>query len=119
MQAKINNLNEKEDTKKVIDNWDKIYEKLKSNSIFAKLLDDVIELYTMLKDYISGKYNEVPIGTIAAIVVALLYILSPIDVILDFIPVAGLVDNALVLTICLELVGSDLEKYRAWKKQQR
>ena len=48
MQAKINNFNEKEDTKKVIDNWDKIYEKLKSNSIFAKLLDDVIELYTNL-----------------------------------------------------------------------
>ncbi len=114
-EEKMNDYKE-EDAQKVFSNWDAIYDKLKSNAIFGKLLDDAIDLYNMLKDYYNDKYTEVPVGTIGAIVVALLYIFSPIDVIPDFIPFAGLIDDALVLTICLEFVGSDLEKYRKWRK---
>ena len=114
-EEKMNDYKE-EDAQKVFSNWDAIYDKLKSNAIFGKLLDDAIDLYNMLKDYYNDKYTEVPVGTIGAIVVALLYIFSPIDVIPDFIPFAGLIDDALVLTISLEFVGSDLEKYRKWRK---
>ncbi len=114
-EEKMNDYKE-EDAQKVFNNWDAIYDKLKSNAIFGKLLDDAIDLYNMLKDYYNDKYTEVPVGTIGAIVVALLYIFSPIDVIPDFIPFAGLIDDALVLTICLEFVGSDLDKYRKWRK---
>ena len=47
----------------------------------AKLLLDVVS------DYWTGKYRETPYFSIAAIVFTLLYVLSPIDLIPDFIPV--------------------------------
>jgi uncharacterized membrane protein YkvA (DUF1232 family) len=54
----------------------------------------------------------------AAIVAALLYVLSPIDLLPDFIPIVGYVDDALVVAACLALVEQDLINYKEWKKQQ-
>ena len=38
-------------------------------------------------------YKKIPFGTIAAVVASLLYFVSPIDVIPDFIPVIGYIDD--------------------------
>ena len=51
----------------------------------------------MLGDVFTGKYKKVPVGTIAAIVGTLLYVLSPIDFIPDFMPVVGYLDDAAML----------------------
>jgi len=53
--------------------------------------------------------------TIAAIIGSLLYIFSPIDLIPDLIPVAGLLDDAAVLGLCLNGISADLKNYSAWK----
>ncbi len=78
----------------------------------AKLLLDIVS------DYWTGKYREIPYWSIAAIVFTLLYVLSPIDLIPDFIPVIGLLDDAAVVSICLFLVLQDLREYEAWKMNQ-
>ena len=75
----------------------------------AKLLLDVVS------DYWTGKYRQIPYFSIAAIVFTLLYVLSPIDLIPDFIPVIGQLDDAAVVSICLFLVLQDLREYEAWK----
>ncbi len=53
------------------------------------------------------EYTEVPLGTILGIVSALIYILSPIDLIPDRIPGAGHLDDAAVLLICLKAGAED------------
>ncbi len=75
-------------------------------------------MFSLLKDYWNGDYREVSWGTIASIIVALLYIFSPIDLIPDFIPVIGLTDDAMVVAFCLNLIHKDLEKYKKFKKNQ-
>lgn len=55
----------------------------------------------MLKDFFTRKYTEVPVGTIMAIAGSLLYVLSPIDIIPDFIPVVGFLDDAGVIAACI------------------
>ena len=69
----------------------------------------------MLKDFFTKKYIEVPVGTITAIAGSLLYVLSPIDIIPDFILGVGYIDDAAIITLCMNFVKSDLEKYKKFK----
>ena len=50
-----------------------------------------------------------------AIVSSLIYFVSPIDLIPDFVTGAGHVDDALVITTALNLFKSDVEEYKAWR----
>ncbi len=52
-----------------------------------------------------------------SIIVALIYFLSPIDLIPDTIPGAGYIDDVVVVSGCLALVRTDLEDYRIWRKE--
>jgi len=72
----------------------------------------------MIKDYRSGLYKEIPWFTIAAAVASLLYVLSPIDMIPDFIPILGYIDDLTVLTIVMGWIDTDLHKYLDWKLKQ-
>ena len=76
------------DAEKVMENQEKI-EKIASNGTLSKFLDDIKLYFKMLGDIFTGKYKKIPVGTIAAIVGTLLYVLSPVDLIPDFILVIG------------------------------
>ncbi|WP_316801716.1 YkvA family protein [Pedobacter nototheniae] len=75
-------------------------------------------LFAVSKDYVNGNYTEIPKGSIVAILGGLIYFLSPIDVVPDFIPVLGLIDDVFVLNLVYKQVVKDLEKYKIWKDQQ-
>lgn len=102
------------DIQKVLNKKQEIEEKFKGN-ILSKYIDDVKLFFSLIKDYWNKEYRELPFYSIAAIVATLLYVLSPIDLIPDFIPVVGLLDDAAVIAICLNLVGMDIDNYRKWK----
>ena len=105
-----------DDAQKVMDNQEKI-EKIASNETLHKYLNDIKLYFQMLGDVFTGKYKKVPVGTIAAIVGTLLYVLSPIDFIPDFIPVVGYLDDAAMLAVCLNFTRFDVEEYKKSRKQ--
>ena len=74
-------------------------------------------LISLVKSYVKKEYREIPFGTIVAIVAALIYFLAPIDVIPDFIPGFGFVDDASVIAFCFLSCKHDLDNYRKWLKQ--
>jgi uncharacterized membrane protein YkvA (DUF1232 family) len=45
----------------------------------------------------------------------LAYVLLPDDVIPDFFPGIGKVDDAAVIAACIVLIRKDLQKYKTWK----
>ena len=83
-------------------------------------LGDQIEnfklLWSLLKDYYNGTYRNVPWKFIAAIGFAVAYLISPIDVIPDFIPLVGYVDDAAVFGLAVKSFMSEIEEYKNWKK---
>ena len=79
---------------------------------------DVKLLVRMVRDYVSGVYRDVPFGTIAAVAAAILYFVSPFDMIPDFIPGFGYMDDAAVIALCLRMVHADVEKYRDWMQSK-
>ena len=103
-----------EDVEDVLRNRGKAEKKMHAG-VLQEYWEDVQTFFQMLGDYWNGSYREVPFATIAAIVGALAYLICPIDVIPDFIPVIGLLDDAAVIAICLKLVRTDIAAYRAWK----
>ena len=84
----------------------------------AEALSYIPTFISLVRAYIKGTYREIPAGTIVAIVSALLYFVSPIDLIPDFIPVVGYADDAAVVVACLKLVRSDLDEYIAYRDKQ-
>ena len=105
-----------DDLQKVIDKADQIKEKFSGAGPLQRFIDDLQLLISVIKDYWDGKYREIPYFSIAAIVFALLYVLSPVDLIPDFIPGIGYLDDAAVVALCLLMVEQDLHDYAEWKK---
>ena len=81
----------------------------------AEYKDEVALVFSMLKDFTTGKYKKCPWRTIAVLVGALGYVLTPLDLIPDFIPVVGWSDDCLALGGALAFAKMDLEEYKAWK----
>lgn len=84
----------------------------------AKFFDDFRLAFAFLKDWSCGRYREVPWRTIAMLCGALLYVLSPIDLIPDFIPGIGLLDDAAVFGAMLAAIHEDLQDYKAWRDRK-
>lgn len=113
----------KKEAEKLIDDKEKTNKKLdeafKKASANKGKLEEVwnyLQLFfSISRDYINGNYREVPKGSIIAIIGALIYFLSPIDLIPDFIPVIGYIDDIFVLGLVFSQVKSDLEEYEIWK----
>ena len=80
----------------------------------ANFFKQVVLLYEMGRDAISGKYS-VPWITLATIAATLAYVFSPIDLIPDSIPIAGLIDDAVNVKLALRAIRSELEKYAAFR----
>jgi len=103
------------DLKMVIKNNKKISSKITSVNFLKRYTELAKAMFGMIKDYRKGAYTQVPWFTIAASTVALLYILNPLDIIPDFIPGLGYIDDLTVFTLALKFVQSDIHKYLEWK----
>lgn len=106
----------KKDLNKVLEKQEKIEKKFNKKDPLGKFISDLYLLFSIIKDYINGKYKVIPWKSVAVIAFALLYVLNPFDIIPDVIPVIGYLDDAAVVAFCLKMVENDLDQYAEWKK---
>lgn len=96
----------------------KLGRKLESMPVLSGVLEYLPKMYYMVRSWFKKEYTAVPIGTIVAILGALLYFLSPVDLVPDFLPGVGYLDDAAVIAVCLKLVKGDVDRYMEWKVEQ-
>lgn len=94
----------------------RLEKKLKSIPVLGEKLSYIPAMISLLKSYIEKEYTDLPLGTIIAITSALLYFVSPIDLVPDSIPVIGYFDDAAVVAACWKLVESDVKEYLKWRE---
>jgi uncharacterized membrane protein YkvA (DUF1232 family) len=76
-----------------------------------KLVNQVRLLLDLADDYASGRYRAVSWLSLGVAVVAALFFLSPADVVPDWLPVVGQLDDMAAVAIALKVLKRDLIKY--------
>ena len=86
------------------------------------VLDDIWEYLQLLSRLVqaslSREYTGLSGKSLTLIVAAVLYYVSPIDIIPDFLPIAGLLDDVSVLAFALRSIKSELDAFRQWEIEQ-
>lgn len=119
----MNSLNEnKEKAKAYLDDDEKMEklfrdfeEKLKLIPKIGNRASDIAVLLSLVRAYIKKQYTDVSPSTIMLAVAGLIYVVTPVDLIPDYILGPGLLDDAAVIGIVLQAIRMDLNKYKKWQ----
>jgi uncharacterized membrane protein YkvA (DUF1232 family) len=95
---------------------EKIAAKMRSGPM-SKLVDQLKALLRLVRAYATGEYKHVSWESMVLVVAAIAYVVSPLDLIPDFIPVVGYLDDAAVVGFVLKIVREELDEFIAWGKE--
>ena len=101
---------------KVIDQRERVRNEL--NSVperMQKLTNQASLVLELVDDFRADRYRKIPWHSIAVAAAALLYSVSPGDVVPDFLPAIGQLDDILVIGLALRVVRKDLRAYLDFK----
>lgn len=73
-------------------------------------------LIRLLKNYKNGTYRDVSGKSIIKIIAGLLYFVSPVDAIPDFIFGFGFIDDAFVIGFVVDNLRKEIDKYLQWEE---
>jgi uncharacterized membrane protein YkvA (DUF1232 family) len=78
---------------------------------------DLQTLLRLMRAYGEGRYRQVSGKNVALAALGLVYLVSPLDVIPDFIP-GGFTDDAAVIGFVMRKLRRELAVFEAWERQQ-
>ena len=93
-------------------------ERMAKKGLLSQYWQDIKSSFALLKDWYMGNYTKIPFRMVASIAGAMHYLVSPLDVVPDWVPFGGLLDDALVLAAIFALSRSDLNAYTIWAAGQ-
>lgn len=81
----------------------------------SEVKENILLLIDYMSDIVNGNYKDYSVKSLLFVVAAMIYLVSPIDVIPDFIFGIGLTDDVAVIVFVLREVSLELDKYNKWK----
>jgi uncharacterized membrane protein YkvA (DUF1232 family) len=82
---------------------------------FADTWPYLMGMIRLIRDYQRAEYRDISEPNLQVIIAAILYFVSPFDVIPDWVPVLGHIDDAFVVSLALKSVRMDLDTFMAWE----
>ncbi len=89
------------------------------NRTLAPVLKDLILLYFYVSDIVGGRYVKYNGYKLTLIVAVLIYVVTPLDLIPDWIPGAGFFDDAALIGYIVKMTDKELNRYYKWNREQR
>lgn len=93
----------------------KIEKLLSSIPILGNILALFPCLLSLLRANFQRDYKQIPYGGIILLIFSGIYIIYPIDLISDYIPFFGYLDDFGVLYFVLDSMEENVEEYRQWQ----
>ena len=84
---------------------DKVWRKFKDIKTFKKLIECALLLYALILD------ADTPVWIKSIAISALIYLITPLDICPDFIPIKGLADDLAVLVTALLSINHHVKPY--------
>ena len=91
--------------------------KLDEVPMVGEKLSMIPVMISLIKSYVKGEYRVCPVSTPIAIIAALIYLISPKDIVNDKIPVLGLLDDIAVIYLAWKYVIGDVDAYQKWRQE--
>ncbi|GAA4402789.1 hypothetical protein GCM10023187_18260 [Nibrella viscosa] len=96
---------------------------LKSKNLTGSNIQDVRNqialMARMVKAYASGEYKNIPWKSLIRMVAVLIYFVSPLDFIPDFLPIIGVTDDIALIFWLASAMGTDIDKFRQWEESKK
>lgn len=97
---------------------DEVFLKIgEASESFYAVQDTLIAMVRMLRAWIKGDYKNISTKSIITVVAALIYFVNPLDLIPDFIPIIGQLDDIFILGYLIKILNKELERFMAWEKE--
>jgi len=90
----------------------------KNRGPLAEVWSYMTALFRLLRAYIRKDYRDIPWGPIVLVIVAIIYFVSPIDLISDILPGIGLIDDAAIIAFVVAQIKADLDNFLAWEVEK-
>ena len=69
----------------------------------------------LIKAWLKGDYHDISKKTIIIIVTTVIYFVSPIDLVPDFIVGLGMFDDVALIGFTAKQISTELDRFKTWK----
>ncbi len=88
-------------------------------NLSAELKEKIFVLGRLLKAYAVGHYRSLPWKAVLSIAAAIIYFVNPADLIPDFIPLSGFIDDFTILIWTYNSLQSELNRFLDWESNSQ
>ena len=89
------------------------------NSKLSKMGHNLRLFLRMIQAFVKGEYKDAPWKSMVSIVAGVIYFLMPIDLIPDFIPFTGFIDDFTVIMLISNAFQQDIEQFELWYSSKK
>ena len=96
---------------------DKATEKAKQadKGAFKDLWPYLLAMLRLIRAFCSGKYRRVSWESLISVIVAIAYFASPLELIPDFLPGVGYLDDAMIVRFVYRSAKAELNRFMEWE----
>lgn len=95
--------------------YNKLIDAEKSESGFRQIKDVMQTFIRLVRAYMNGDYRQVSSKSLMIGVGVLLYLVTPLDIIPDFIPGLGLLDDLSLIAWFADAFQKEINRFREWE----
>ena len=90
----------------------------RNKNVLENIWTDLQALIRLIKAWLKSEYTQTPWQTIVFAIAGIIYFVNPFDIVPDFIPGAGYLDDATVIGFVIKSIRREIKQFLDWEKAQ-